>query len=62
MGGVAGALIASRLAGWVGEIRLVVIAIVAAGVAIASMSAAGSALSLAAANLAYGGRWWWPAW
>ena len=53
-GGVAGALSASRLAGWIGEIRLVVIAIAATGLAIASMSAAGSALSLAAANLGYG--------
>jgi predicted MFS family arabinose efflux permease len=54
VGGVIGALSASRLAGWIGEIRLVVVAIAAAGVAIASMSAAGSALSLAAANLGYG--------
>jgi predicted MFS family arabinose efflux permease len=53
-GGVIGALGASRLAGWIGEIRLVVIAIAATGFAIASMSAAGAALSLAAANLGYG--------
>ena len=52
-GGVAGALSASRLAGWIGEIRLIVTAIVAAGVAIAAMSAAGSAPSLMAANCAY---------
>ena len=49
-GRVAGALIASRLAGWIGEIRLIVTAIVAAGAAIAAMSAAGSAPSLMAAN------------
>ena len=53
-GGVIGALSASRLAAWIGEIRLVVIAIAATGFATASMSAAGSALSLAAANLGYG--------
>ncbi len=54
VGGAAGALGAPRLAGWVGEIRLVVTAIAAAGLAVATMSAAGSALSLAAANFAYG--------
>jgi predicted MFS family arabinose efflux permease len=53
-GGVAGALSAPRLARWIGEIRLAVITIAATGVAIASMSVAGSALSLAAANLGYG--------
>jgi Na+/melibiose symporter-like transporter len=53
VGGVAGALAASRLAGWIGEIRLIVAAIVAAGVAIATMSVAGSAPSLMAANCAY---------
>src|SRR5262249_26497834 len=53
VGGVAGALSASRLAGWTGEIRLIVIAIVAAGVAMAAMSVAGSAPALMAANLAY---------
>jgi hypothetical protein len=52
---VAGALIASRLAGWIGEIRLIVIAIMAAGAAMAAMSAAGSAPSLMAANAAYTG-------
>jgi predicted MFS family arabinose efflux permease len=52
-GGVAGALGASRLARRVGEIRLVVAAIVAAGVAIAVMSAARSAPPLAAANFGY---------
>jgi predicted MFS family arabinose efflux permease len=52
-GGVVGALSASLLAGWVGEIRLVVIAIAAAGVAIAAMSAAGSAPYLMVANFAY---------
>jgi predicted MFS family arabinose efflux permease len=55
VGGVAGALAASRLAGWIGEIRLIVAAIVAAGVAIATMSVAGSAPSLMAANCAYTG-------
>jgi len=53
VGGVAGALSASRLAGWIGEIRLVVIAIAAAGVAIATMSAAGSAPALMVANFGY---------
>jgi predicted MFS family arabinose efflux permease len=53
VGGIAGALSASRLAGWIGEIRLVVIAIAAAGLAIAAMSVTGSALPLAVANLAY---------
>jgi hypothetical protein len=48
-----GALSASPLAGWIGEIRLVVIAIAAAGVAIAAMSAAGSAPYLIVANFAY---------
>ena len=52
-GGVVGALSASLLAGWIGEIRLVVIAIAAAGVAIAAMSAAGSAPYLMVANFAY---------
>ena len=53
VGGIAGALSASRLARWAGEIRLMVIAIAAAGVAIAAMSAARSAPLLAAANFAY---------
>ena len=52
-GGIAGALSASRLAGWAGEIRLMVIAIAAAGAAIALMSAARSAPLLVAVNLAY---------
>jgi Na+/melibiose symporter-like transporter len=52
-GGVAGALAASRLAGWIGEIRLIVTAVAAAGAAIATMSVAGSAPSLMAANGAY---------
>ena len=52
-GGIAGALSASRLAGWVGEIRLVVATIAAAGAAIAVMSVAGSAPLLAAANFGY---------
>jgi len=53
VGGVVGALSASLLAGWIGEIRLVVIAIAAAGVAIAAMSVAGSAPPLMVANFAY---------
>jgi Major Facilitator Superfamily len=52
-GGIAGALSASRLAGWAGEIRLVVAAIAAAGAAIALMSVAGSAPLLVAANFGY---------
>ena len=52
-GGIAGALSASRLAGWVGEIRLVVATIAAAGAAIAVMSVAGSTPLLAAANFGY---------
>ena len=53
VGGVAGALSAPRLASWIGEIRLVVAAIAAAGVAIAAMSAAGSAPPLMVANFGY---------
>jgi MFS family permease len=53
VGGIAGALSASRLARWAGEIRLMVTAIAAAGVAIAAMSAARSAPLLAAVNFAY---------
>jgi predicted MFS family arabinose efflux permease len=53
VGGIVGALSASRLARWAGEVRLMVTAIAAAGVAIAAMSAAGSAPLLAAANFAY---------
>jgi hypothetical protein len=46
------ALAASRPARWIGEIRLIVAAIVAAGAAIATMSVAGSSPSLMAANCA----------
>ncbi len=52
-GGIAGALAAPRLAAWVGEIRLVVAAIAAAGLAIGAMSTAATAPVLAGANAAY---------
>jgi hypothetical protein len=52
-GGIVGALTAARLAALVGEIRLVVAAIVAAGLAISAMSAAATAPVLAGANAAY---------
>jgi MFS family permease len=54
VGGLAGALCAAPLARWAGEIRLVVLAIAAAGAAVASMCLASSAITLAAANLGYG--------
>lgn len=53
-GGLAGALCAAPLARWAGEIRLVVLAIAAAGASVASMCLASSAITLAAANLGYG--------
>ncbi len=53
LGGVAGALCAARLAGWIGEIRLVVVAIGAAGIAVCALSVAGSPLVLAGTNFAY---------
>lgn len=53
-GGLAGALGAAPLARWAGEMRLVLLAIAAAGASVASMCLASSALTLAAANLGYG--------
>ncbi len=53
-GGLAGALGAAPLARWAGEMRLVLLAIAAAGVSVASMCLASSAITLAAANLGYG--------
>ena len=53
VGGIAGALSAARLAGWIGEIRLVVTAIAAAGLAISTMGVADTAPVLAGANAAY---------
>jgi predicted MFS family arabinose efflux permease len=53
VGGVLGAVSAARLARWIGEIRLVVVAVGTAGLAIAAMSAAATAPLLAGANLAY---------
>jgi len=52
-GGIVGALTATRLAAWIGQIRLVVAAIAAAGIAIAAMSATNSLVTLTAANLSY---------
>jgi len=54
VGGLAGALGATPLARWAGEMRLVVLAIGAAGVAVAGMFLASSAVALALANLGYG--------
>ena len=53
-GGLAGAIAAAPLARWAGEIRLVVLAIGAAGLAVAAMCLASSAATLAVANLGYG--------
>jgi Major Facilitator Superfamily len=53
-GGLAGALGAAPLARWAGEMRLVLLAIAAAGASVACMCLASSAISLAAANLGYG--------
>ena len=53
-GGLAGALGAAPLARWAGEMRLVLLAIAAAGLSVASMCLASSAITLAAANLGYG--------
>jgi len=52
-GGVAGALSASWLAARVGQMRLVVLTVAASGLAIGSVSATRSLVTLAAANLAY---------
>jgi hypothetical protein len=54
VGGLAGALCAAPLARWAGEIRLVLLAIAAAGASVATMCLASSAVTLAAANLGYG--------
>jgi hypothetical protein len=53
-GGLAGAVCAAPLARWAGEIRLVLLAIAAAGASVATMCLASSAVTLAAANLGYG--------
>src|SRR5262249_21524517 len=53
VGGVAGALSASRLAGWIGEIRLIVMAIVAAGAALAPLSIPRAAPAPTAADPAH---------
>jgi hypothetical protein len=53
-GGLAGALGAAPLARWTGEMRLVLLAIAAAGASVASMCLASSAVTLAGANLGYG--------
>ncbi|HEV3067064.1 MAG TPA: MFS transporter [Streptosporangiaceae bacterium] len=52
-GGIAGALSTTWLAARVGQMRLVVLAVAASGLAIGSVSATGSLVTLAAANLAY---------
>jgi predicted MFS family arabinose efflux permease len=54
VGGLEGALGAAPLARWAGEMRLVLLAIAAAGVSVAAMCLASSAVTLAAANLGYG--------
>jgi hypothetical protein len=54
VGGLAGALGAAPLARWTGEMRLVLLAIAAAGASVASMCLASSAVTLAGANLGYG--------
>jgi len=52
-GGIAGAVSASWLAGRVGQMRLVVLAVAASGLALGSVAATHSLAALAAANLAY---------
>jgi hypothetical protein len=52
-GGVAGALSASWLAARIGQMRLIVAAVAACGLAIGAVSATDSLVTLAAANLAY---------
>jgi hypothetical protein len=54
VGGLGGALGAAPLARWVGEMRLVLLAIATAGGSVATMCLASSAATLAAANLGYG--------
>lgn len=53
VGGAIGALTASRMAGWIGQIRLITCAVIAAGAAICAMAAARSLAPLIAANLLY---------
>jgi hypothetical protein len=52
-GGVAGALSASWLAARIGQIRMVVLAVAASGLALASVSITGSLVTLGAVNLVY---------
>ncbi len=52
-GGIGGALSTTWLAARVGQMRLAVLAVAASGLAIGSVSATGSLVTLAAANLAY---------
>ena len=54
VGGVAGATGAAPLARWAGEIRVLMLAIGAAGLAVAAMCLAFSAATLAVANVGYG--------
>jgi hypothetical protein len=54
VGGLGGALGAAPLARWVGELRLVLLAIAAAGGSAGAMGLASSAITLSAANLGYG--------
>jgi hypothetical protein len=53
IGGAGGALSASWLAARIGQVRLVVLTVAASGLAIGSVSATGSLVTLAVANLAY---------
>jgi Major Facilitator Superfamily len=53
LGGVAGALSASWLAGRFGQMRLIVLAVAASGLALGSVSVTHSLVTLCAANLAY---------
>lgn len=52
-GGLAGALSTAWLAARVGQMRQIVLAVAASGLAIGSVSATGSLVTLAGANLAY---------
>jgi predicted MFS family arabinose efflux permease len=52
-GGIAGALTTARLAAWAGQLRLVVLTVVAAGLAIGSFGVTGTLVTLGAANFAY---------
>ena len=53
LGGVAGALSASWLAGRFGQMRLIVVTVAASGLALGSVSVTHSLVTLCAANLAY---------